>query len=423
VACPGAAGCFALVTSVPLAGGFRLPDDEYSSIADNKEWRAPAGLPDPATLPAPAARKYALSLVSLNDRTCSLGLASDEHALEEYDVPVELRVCRLATKETGAGKKLFMVLGVVSSRGEDRPVKSRCLVFSTVSLVPEPGQPASSGLRLKLLATHEMKTCLSAVCPVAGHLALTSGHKTIVHEFEDNDQLTGVAFTDSGVHQLAAASAKNFLWLGDAAGRGVGLYAFQERPPKMVELGRCIDAVEMAHPVLALGCMATAAGQMSAVALGAGGRASFFVYAPASMTSHGGTRLRHDGVFQLGMARVLPRVLSVALPDGSIGLLLAGPSGAVSVLLPLVDADADQSYRLLVEAQARVVAELPHAAGLHPRVCRGAPANRHMVDLGLLAGRFVALPRLVQERLAGSSGRLRRVVRAVLEPLQARVLL
>lgn len=409
VACPRApTGTFTAVTGKQLTSGFVFPDDDYSNIADNKEWRAPATLSDPeAQLPPPRAQRYSLALLSLPSDMSSNELETlDSYELDEYEQPVELCLANLKTKETSSGRKTFTCLGVAINKGEDRPVHSRVLIFDTAELVGEQDEDKATAnvsttvRRFKLLVSHLIKMGLSAMTPIAGHLALTTGYKTIIYEFEDNDALTGIAFVDSGVYQTASIALKNFLWLGDASGRGIGLYAFQERPPKLVELGRALDPEVLGRPILVAGCTVSASGQLLAVSADDTGRLSLHSYAPTSLASLNGTRLRFDGEWETGLQGPIIRLAPLALSNASIALLWMSTDGATGILHPLPDTDDSTCAKSLSEAQARAIALLPHPAGLHPREMRGAPAARMILD-GDLMGRLQGLPSLTRERVVG----------------------
>lgn len=380
-------GAYGAVISRP-GPSFVFPDDDYALIADNKEWKPPATIVDLSGLINPEAKRYSFAL--LDGSTWKI---IDEHRLEEYEMVASCKSMRLATKENTEGFKSFMVLGLVAMKGEDRPVRSRVLIFDAIQLVPEPGQPASSGVRLKQLTSHALKTTISTICPIAGHISVTSGFKTIIHEFEDNESLTGVAFIDAGVHLAASSAIRNFLWLGDCGGRrGVGLYAFQERPPKLVELGRTIDPSVLERNVLLVECLVNASGQMMALTADESGCLSFHAYSPATLSTFGGTRLVHNGNFEAG-CRVVQMV--PILCGDTVGVMWLGADGSLGLIRPL----SDDQYRPLSDLQSRIITDLPHPAGLHPKGARGSPPNRQLIDLSLCARAFYKLPRVSQSRI------------------------
>lgn len=372
--------CFGVVSATLQK--FTLPDDEYTAIADNKEWK-PTEPVDASLLPSPQSFKMKFNLLA--------GFTViDSFELEEYEQVVSCEASSLQTKETSEGRKNFFVLGASVVKGEDRPVRGRVLIFDVMQVVSD----ASSELqkKLKLLSDTQLKTPVSTVCPIAGHLAITSGVKTILHEFEDNETLTGVAFVDAGVYISASVALKRFLILGDLGGRGLGLYGFQEKPSKLVELGRISDPDECRVPVLHVAYLAE--GQRLLICpVSDEGVVSFYTYAPASRRSIGGTRLSVKGTYRTHgrLVRVHQAVL-----DGGVGFTYVSADGSIGLLRPL----ADEGYRVLSGVVSRVMTEVVQPAGLHPKGCRGG--CRQVIDADLVE-RLISLPVLTQRRLLGDA--------------------
>lgn len=385
IAYNSAGHCYAVVTTAP--GRFAFPEDEYCAIADNQEWKPPPAVAADS-LPPPVLPRPRVELLTPDGWSLI-----DEYALEPWDLVDACQACTLKTKETSQGRKPFFVVGVSAVKGEDRPVRGRILVFDVMRVVPDPERPQQT-LKFKLLCAADMKAPVTAMSCIAGHLSVSTGYRTVIHQFVSNDTLDGVAFTDAGVHTAASCAVRHLLVLGDVGSRGMGLYGFQEAPAKLAELGCIAEAQEQEHPVLAVECM-VAGQEMQIVNVDAGGRLSFYQYAPSNLASLGGTRLIHRGVYTVQGRVVAAR--RCAIDAAASGVLYMTADGALGLIRPV--AGDDQALQRLTALQARMVSELPHPAGLHPRMQRGAPPNRQILDAALVR-RFAGLPLLSRERLS-----------------------
>ena len=380
---------------------FELPNDEFHAIADNE-------ISLPAEAIAPKQFVYTLKLLSSKSWA-----AIDEYSLNEDEYATCLVTATLETKQTASGRQPFLVVGTSVCRGEDRPARGRVLAFDVISVVPEEDQ-IESDRKLKLLADEEMKGPVTALAHLNGQLLVSLGSKIIVHSFEGNESLTGIAFADTGVYGGAIASLRNFYVLGDIC-KSLALHAFQEKPAKVVVLARdfakrAILAVEF---VLSPGT-----GEVTIVASDDLGNIHFFAYEPTSSISEGGQRLVSKGNFRFGDHII--RMKRIVLTDQSHACLILGASGQI-VCISHVD---EGHFRTLYGLQLRLNALLPYLAGLTPRMAyqsstildRKDPVPRTLLDfthMGLM--RLFSLPATAREHLVENT--LSRPIEYVLKSL------
>lgn len=383
-----------------------LPRDEYTTIADNEM----LSLPTDALPPQQPMHK----LLLLRN-----GSVIDSYGLGEDELVLCLTSATLETKQTASGRQPFLVLGTSVCRGEDRPARGRVLVFDVISVVAEEGHPEATDCRLKLLASEEMKGPVTAVTHIGGALAVALGSKVIIHAFERNESLTGVAFIDAGVYGTTLSSLRSFFALGDVS-KSVALFAYQERPPKVVSLARDYAS----RPVLACEWLVEGAGGEAALVTGdAMGVIRLYSYDPMAAGSEGGMRLLNLGSLCTGddIMRLRRIVLaqgtgemsgnvdgeerSQRRPGGVVGnhaCLVIGASGAVRVLCPVDEG----VFRRLYGLQLRLATSLPHLGGVtgraawqhQPVLSRPDPLPRTFLDGNCLL-RLHELPPAAQGHL------------------------
>lgn len=378
---------YSLITVRPA--DFKLPADDHAAIADNE-----MVVPEEALRP----KQFVHRLRLLSART---GALIDEYPMKDAD---EYALCIsssiLETKQTSSGRQAFITVGTSINRGEDRPARGRVLILDVVEIVPEIERPEADR-RYKLLTEEEMKGPVSALCPLSGCLAVSLGAKVILHSFENNETLTGVAFVDFGVYATSMTSIKGYFVIGDLC-KSLSLNVFQEKPPKVITLGRDFED----RAISAVEFMANGrTGQMYVVAGDFTGGVHLLEYSPTSEASESGTKLVHRGSLALPTERVV-RMRRVVLGDGQLhGTLVAGSGGSLSLLCPVEEAVFRKAFSLAL----RLASVLPHAAGIHPRAARQLaplltrplPMPRTLMDAtpsGLL--RLFDLPRAALEHLA-----------------------
>lgn len=327
---------------------FELPKDEYAAISDN-DVEAPAGAPRP--------EQYVYKVKLLSTRSGSI---IDEYPLGEDEYGLCLASATLETKQTSSGRQPFIVVGTSMNRGEDRPARGRVLVFDVIQVVPEVDRPETDR-KFKLLTDAEMKGPVTALCHLNGGLLVGLASKVIVHSFENNEALTGVAFVDVGVYTSCMASVKNFFVVGDIS-KSLFFNAYQERPPKVVSLGRDYEERGIIQTNFVVDGHSGTVTLLGADLLG---NVHFYEYAPTSAESEGGQRLVFRGSLRLCDQVVRLRRMVLGKHQGC---LVAGRGGSFTLLGPL----DEQSMRKCTTLQLRLAALLPHPAGMHPRSAKQA---------------------------------------------------
>ncbi len=413
---------YVILTIVSISP-FALPKDEYAPLSDNSQCILP-----PDALP-PLQGRYKVCLVS--GRTLTV---IDEHLLKESECAISLLSAPLETKQTASGVKAFVVLGTSYSRGEDRPNRGRVLIFDVIDVVPDPATPERDR-RLKMLVEEEMKGPVTAVSHLKGHLLVSLGPKVILHSFENNEALTGVAFVDAGVYNTTIVPLKSYFLLGDIC-KSLSFHAFQSKPSKVVTLGRdfedraiiSADCLVLARPPPARGVIRGGSGrdQVAFAAADLAGSVHLYTYAPMSPKSDGGVRLIAIGSLAMGgevfkVTRILLASASAApslvtaLGGGEgheavvgaartvkHGVLVGKRDGSIGCIVPLEEG----TFRRLQGLQGKLTSLLPHPSGINPAAVRSGgatAAQRNVIDFGEGASSvasFVNLPRSAVDHIA-----------------------
>lgn len=324
---------------------FHLPKDDYSADADQPDFIYPPGSPRPQS------HQYSLSLLSPITWTFvdRIDISTTAH-----DMLVDLKVATMSTKSAASGRKAFVVAGVASVIGEDRPVRGRVLVADVTEIVPEPGRPETNR-KFRLLASADMKTTVGVVNECRGHLLVSNGVRIILHAFENDDSLQGIAFVDSAIFSSTAASFGPLFALGDVH-RGISLYAYQEDPPRIVQISRSLDQPLSRIMVASVDFLPLPPDDCLVVSSDQLGNVYSHSYSPKHPNSLNGQKLVYRGGLRLAtpvvrMERCLDR------------LFMFCQDGACLVL----SAIASSSFRPAMAMLSRIPAVCPPSAGLHPR--------------------------------------------------------
>lgn len=376
-----------------------LPRDDHTPISDNLDMAVPVEGEVP--------QQYVYTLRLFSPRTWT---TIDEFTLTEDEYALCLNSVTLETKQTASGRQPFLVLGTSTCRGEDRPARGRLLVFDVISVVPEEGR-IESDRKLKLLVDEEVKGPVTAISHINGSLLVAVGPKVIIYSFEDNESLTGVAFADVGVYGSCLSSLKNFFTVGDVC-KSLGFYAFQVKPPKIVNLARDF----LNRPIMSLEYILNNKGQMIVIAAepaqsshSGPGLVHLLTYDPVNKASQGGQRLISLGTFCLPSEVISMK--RVVLGDESQACILGEVSGAFSI----ISSTDEMTFRGLVSMQLCLATTMPYLGGQTIRSSRQAAkltyrpysTPKNLLDAtgrGLI--RFWELPvaarRILVERQVGS---------------------
>lgn len=349
---------FAVAISRPTP--FVLPQDEFAPISDNVDWTPISGAPDAVSF------AFEVLLVSPLSWT-----AVDRFALESFEHATGLQACSLETRQTATGRKPFLVVGTAYAKSEDRPSRGRILVFDIMEVVPEEGRPHTNR-RLRLLRAEPVRGAVTAFSAINGHLLAAIGTKIIIHSFEGNESLDGVAFVDVSTYVRGVSVAKSFFAVGDIAS-SVSFMVFQEDPPKIVVLGK--DFRARSTNVSSLGLL-TNGSELAIVAADLHDGLHLFSYVPTNLASVAGERLMEGGSIAVGSAITSMQRLVTASSsrasksdsnaNGRFAVVLAGLDGTIHTLYAI----PESAFRPLNALQSRLVGHLPAPGGIHPRLAR-----------------------------------------------------
>ncbi|KAJ3013404.1 Cleavage and polyadenylation specificity factor subunit 1 [Thoreauomyces humboldtii] len=369
---------------------------------------------------------------------------SDAIQMDEHEHILAMQAVELESKQTASGRKMFLAIGTGVIRAEDLAARGRILVYDIISVVPDPAHPHANH-RFKRLFVTEEKSPVTALCNVGGYLLAAIGTKIIIHSFEDNENLTGVAFIDVNMYVNTVTSIKNLILVGDIM-KSVWFLGFQEDPPKLAMLGKDHHSLN----VYGLEFMVEDA-SLSFVVGDGDCNLHVMSYAPYHIQSSSGQKLIRRGDIHTGqhVSKIL-RLGRVERVDGSSELdadgekkTTASPStvcrqqvclsgtleGGLLLMLPVTE----KLYKRLYGLYSKMVNALQHPAGLNPRGFRqvalksrpptaaiatpmtGPPGPRLVLDGELLYG-FQSLSQNQQRELGkGIGSRVDRILDDLLE--------
>ncbi|KAJ3040299.1 Cleavage and polyadenylation specificity factor subunit 1 [Rhizophlyctis rosea] len=426
------------VVATSVAVPFRLSRARYSAavaagviedgddMPESEEMKRNGGVKDEdrdSGMYWPTVGAYALELISpVTWETADL-IRMDEH---EHVLCVQ--AVNLQSKQTASGKKMFLAVGTGYVRGEDLATRGRIFVYDIIDVVPDPERPQANH-RFKQMYVNEEKGPVTALCNVGGYLVAAIGTKIIIHTFEDEDSLTGVAFIDVNMYVHSICAIKNMILVSDIM-KSVWFLGFQEDPPKLVLLGKDY------HPMKVYASEFLIDDQMLGFLVGDGDmNLHVMTYAPYNIQSSSGQKLIRRGDFHVGQhVSKLMRVRKLAgKGDGGVSrqhlCVFATLEGGIGTMVPV----SEKFYKRMYGLYSRMVNNLQHGAGLNPRGFRqiqararpltaafstatmGPPGPRSMLD-GELLYQFASLGVAQQTELAkGIGSRIERILDDLVE--------
>lgn len=373
----------------------------------------------------------------------------------------------LEVSESTNERRELITVGTGISKGEDMPIKGRIYVYEVAQVIPERGRPETNK-KLKLVCKEDIPrgavTALSEL-GTQGFMLVAQGQKCLVRGLKEDGTLLPVAFHDMNCFVTAARElpGTGLVVMSDAF-KGVWFMAYTEEPYKMIVLGKSNTRLEALNvDLLPDGkdlfiVAADANGNLHVLQFDPERKSpsnplpltihpltSFPSTDPKSLQGH---LLLHRTTFSTGAhiatkslllptslpnePPVLPKKPSPSDPPSRISqhLLLTSPTGVISTLHPLTEAD----YRRLSSLATQITNIVPHAGGANPKEYRHHPAGpgcgasiapgvdaaigRAMVDGGMLK-RWGELPAGKRAEIAGRVGFAngKEEVRGVLEAL------
>ncbi|KAI8825062.1 CPSF A subunit region-domain-containing protein [Fimicolochytrium jonesii] len=305
----------------------------------------------------------------------------DAIAFEQHEHVLALHALELESKQTASGRKLFLAIGTGVVRGEDLSARGRILIYDIIDVVPDMANPHANH-RLKKLFINEEKSPVTAICNVGGYLLAAIGTKVIIHTFEDNESLTGVAFIDVNMYVNSVSSIKNLILVGDIL-KSIWFLGFQEEPPKLALLGKDYHMLDVYGTEFLVDDTS-----LSFVVGDGDGNVHVMTYAPYHIQSSSGQKLIRRGDFHTGqhVSKIirLVRLSGSAKATPAAGKSASRPTkaaakqqaclsatleGGLSVLIPV----SEKLYKRLYGLYSKMVNNLQHPAGLNPRGFRQVP--------------------------------------------------
>ncbi|KAF4124810.1 cleavage and polyadenylation specificity factor subunit 1 [Geosmithia morbida] len=385
---------------------FELPrDDDY-----HKEWSR-------ETLAmAPLAARGEIRLVNPTTWT-----AINTVEMEPCETIESMRALLLEVSEETRERRMLIVIGSATSRGEDLPTKGSIRVLDIVAVIPEPGHPETNR-RLKPVAQEDLPrggvTALGEI-GTQGLMLATQGQKTMVRGLKEDGSLLPVAFLDMNCHVASArVLARPGLCLLADAFKGVWFAGYTEEPYTFKVMGKTGT-----HLPALVADFLPQGDDLSIVVADAQGEMHIFEFNPEHPQSLQGSLLLHRTTFSVApntptSSILLPRTSSSPAfssdPSPHI-LLLTSPTGHLSAVTTL----SEPSHRRLMSLSNQLVSALPAHGGLNLKAYRlpgtnvaregpvgvDAAAGRSatVVDAGILA-RWADLAAAKKAELASRSG-------------------
>ncbi|KAJ3154030.1 Cleavage and polyadenylation specificity factor subunit 1 [Geranomyces variabilis] len=312
---------------------------------------------------------------------------SDSIEMDENEHICAMQAVELQSKQTASGRKMFLAIGTAVVRGEDLSTRGRIIIYDVISVVPDPQRPHANH-RFKRLFVNEEKAPVTALCSVSGYLLASIGTKIIIHTFEDNESLTGVAFIDINMYVNTVCAIKNLILVGDIM-KSVCFLGFQEDPPKLALLGKDY------HSLNVYGLEFMVDDPALSFVVGDGDcNLHVMSYDPYHIQSSSGQKLIRRGDLHIGqhvskiirLARLPPHVGIPAVPSGAGDkpgsiqtpsdvqcrqqVTLSGTlEGGLLLMVPVTE----KLYKRLYGLYSKMVNNLQHPAGLNPRGFRQVP--------------------------------------------------
>jgi cleavage and polyadenylation specificity factor subunit 1 len=243
------------------------------------------------------------------------------------------------------------------------------LVYDIIDVVPQPDNPQTNH-KLKLLFAKEMKGPVAAVCGVDGYLAASFGSKVVVHSFDNNETLKGIAFLDGQIFCHALQSIKHLLLVSDVY-KSVWLAGFQQEPAKVEILGKDYRDLDVYATEFLID-----ESLLHFVVSDSEKNIQLLSYSPNNLNSFAGQRLLrraeiHVGSNVLKFGRLLKRAspqsrhISPELTKQHM-CLFGTQDGALGFVIPL----NEQHYKRLLFLYNKLFLHLPKHAGLNAKAFR-----------------------------------------------------
>lgn len=387
---------------------FHLPhDDEW-----HPEWQ------DEASTFLPQVEEGSLKLFSPK-----MSSIVDNYSFSESERIMCVQTMNLTVSEEASERSDLIVVGTAITKGEDISARGGIYIFDIVPVVPDPDapDPSSTGLKLKLIASEDVKGAVTAVTPIGsqGFFLAAQGQKCMVRGLKEDLTILPVAFMDMNYYVQVAKelSGTGLVLLGDAF-KGLWFVGYSEEPYRLKLLGRDthtnvldgeLDGVVVADFI-------PDGKDLYVVAIDSDAVLHVLQYDPENPKSSGGTRLLARSSFQLGPGHLptsmamVPRTPTPSNPAPH-ALLISTQSGALGLLTPIPSTSeySETIYRRLSTLSQLLSSSLEHSLGLNPRAHRAAETDgvggRAVLD-GEVLRRWVGMATHVRngmaERVGGS---------------------
>lgn len=127
-----------------------------------------------------------------------------------------------------------IVLCTTFCEGEDKMARGRIIVYSLVTIVPDPATPHINK-KLKLITVEQLRTACLYCQEVRGLLAVCIGTRLMIYEYNENIGLTAVGRNEISLLSTSLFIIKNFILISDIH-RGVSFFFLRPANPLRLHL-------------------------------------------------------------------------------------------------------------------------------------------------------------------------------------------
>ncbi|WUR02246.1 cleavage and polyadenylation specificity factor subunit 1 (CFT1) [Vairimorpha necatrix] len=193
------------------------------------------------------------------------------------------------------GKSNFIVVCVTKIEGEDKHSRGRLIVLELIDIVVDETNKYKDK-KLKLIASENIKGCITKCDVVKGNVIVALGIKSMVYKIDRSEGLIPIGIHDLNTLTTSMITIKNFVVFSDIY-RGLSFFYFQKRPVRLNLLCNS-DPINYATHVDFI----VKGSSLGIVCMDIYGNMHVFTYSPLNILSCDGTKFvkRCETKFNLG---------------------------------------------------------------------------------------------------------------------------
>lgn len=167
-------------------------------------------------------QKYSIDLYTSAYKFIStFDLESDEYVLD-------IKELSLNDSIGINGKNNFIVICVTKVEGEDKHSRGRIIVFELIDIIVDKAN-VHKDKKLKVLASENIKGCITKCDEIKGNLIVALGIKTMIYKIDRSEGLIPIGIHDLYTLTTSMITIKNFVLFSDIY-RGLSFFYYQNKP-------------------------------------------------------------------------------------------------------------------------------------------------------------------------------------------------